>query len=139
MRQWDAQGYVRFDHWLEAAYILQQAHAAVISIEDVEADEALIHSLAASVPVLAVTKGKFGVDLYSHGSLYPLRAPKTEEVDPTGAGDIFAAVFFTQMTYHGDPRHAAEFAIRVASNSITRPGLAGAPTEDTLYQLSNEV
>ena len=139
MRQWDREGHVRFDYWLEAAFILQQARAAVISEEDVQKDQSIIYSLASSVPVLAVTKGNQGVDLYAEGSLYSLSAPETQEVDPTGAGDIFAATFFTQYTHPGDPRQAAEFAIRVASNSIKRPGLSAAPTEDTLYQLSEEV
>lgn len=139
MRQWDENGYVSFDYWLESSYILQQAHAAVISEEDVGGDQSIINSLASAVPTLAVTKGSRGVDLYSRGNLISLQAPETPEIDPTGAGDIFAAVFFTQLTYYGDPLNAAEFAIRVASDSITRPGLSGAPTEDTLYQLSNEV
>lgn len=139
MRQWDENGYVSFDYWLESSYILQQAHAAVISEEDVGGDKDIINSLASAVPTLAVTKGSRGVDLYSRGTLISLQAPETPELDPTGAGDIFASVFFTQLTYYGDPLNAAEFAIRVASDSITRPGLSGAPTEDTLYQLSKEV
>jgi len=139
MRQWDGEGHVRFDYWLEASFILQQARAAVISEEDVERDRSIIYSLAASVPILAVTKSDQGVDLYTGGSHYSLPAPETEELDPTGAGDIFAAAFFTQLTHLGDPRKAAEFAIRVASDSVKRPGLSAAPTEHTLYQLSEEV
>lgn len=139
LRQWDSQGYVQFDYWPESSYILQQAHAAVISEEDVDGDDNIIYSMAAAVPILAVTKGARGVDLYTHGGLYSYQAPETEELDPTGAGDIFATVFFTQLTFQGNPHHAAEFAIRVASDSVTRPGLSGAPTEETLYQLSKEV
>lgn len=139
LRQWDEKGYVRFDEWPEAAYILPQANAAVVSIEDVEGDQNLIDSMASSTPILAVTKGAHGVDLYAYGDLIHFEAPETEELDPTGAGDIFATVFFTQLTYNSDPHHAAEFAIRVASDSVSRPGLSGAPTEDTLYQLSKEV
>jgi sugar/nucleoside kinase (ribokinase family) len=61
------------------------------------------------------------------------------EVDPTGAGDIFAAVFFIHLTKFGDPLQAGEMAVRVAADSVTRSGLAGAPTEDIIHNILSEV
>jgi ribokinase len=95
--------------------------------------------MAASVPVLAVTRGSQGADIYAEGNVTSIPAPEVKEVDSTGAGDIFSAVFFTQLSHFGDPIHAAEMAVQIASDSVIRVGLAGAPTEDILYQLSKEV
>jgi sugar/nucleoside kinase (ribokinase family) len=139
LRRWDEQGHVAPDTWPEAAYILQQAHAAVLSEEDVEGDQTTIEAMAAAAPVLVVTRGAQGADLYTRGSIHHIPAPTVQEVDPTGAGDIFAAAFFAQLHYHGNPLQAAQFAVLLASDSVTRPGLAGAPTEETLYQINKEV
>ena len=124
LRSWDEDGHIHPEEWPEAAYILQQARAAVISEEDVLYDQEKIDSMASSVPVLAVTKGLAGADIYTQGRVHRIDAPQVKEVDPTGAGDIFAAVFFTQLTHFGDPLQAAQFAVQVASDSVTRIGLA---------------
>lgn len=139
LRNWDAEGRVFYEDWPEASYILQQVNAAVISEEDVHGDQEAIYHMAASVPVLAVTKGSQGADIYAQGGLYNIPAPEVHELDATGAGDIFAAVFFTQMSHFHDPVTAAEMAVRIASDSITRAGLAGAPDDEILYQLSKGV
>lgn len=139
LRNWDAEGRVFYEDWPEAGYILQQVNAAVISEEDVRGNQETIYRMAASVPVLAVTKGAQGAEVYAQGSLYTLPAPTTQELDATGAGDIFAAVFFTQLSHFGDPVHAAEMAVQIASDSVTRVGLASAPDDEILYQLSKGV
>jgi len=48
-------------------------------------------------------------------------------VDPTGAGDIFAASFFIHLYETEDPWAAARFAIQMAAIAISREGLAGVP------------
>ncbi|MFN2145393.1 MAG: PfkB family carbohydrate kinase [Anaerolineales bacterium] len=139
MREWDQDGNITPSPWLEASYMLPQANAAVISEEDVSFDLDTIYHMAASVPVLAVTRGDHGADIYYEGKVSNIPAPQVTEVDPTGAGDIFAAAFFTQLAYYGDPVHAAEIAVIVASDSITRTGLHSAPNPDTLYEILRKV
>jgi sugar/nucleoside kinase (ribokinase family) len=139
MRQWDPEGIVSYRSWLEASYMLPQAHAAVISEEDVGFDMDTIYLLAASVPILAVTKGDHGADIYTEGRIIHIPAPDTPEVDTTGAGDIFAAAFFSQLAHYGDPQKAGELAVLVASDSITRSGLHSVPNPDTLYQILRKV
>ena len=56
------------------------------------------------------------------------RAPTVKEVDPTGAGDVFAAAFFIRLYQTRDPWEAARFATQLASISVTRPGISGIPT-----------
>jgi sugar/nucleoside kinase (ribokinase family) len=68
-----------------------------------------------------------------------LDAPQVEEVDATGAGDVFAAAFIVQYYANHDPVEAARFANQVAANSVTRTGLAGAPSKEDLYDITLEV
>ena len=49
-------------------------------------------------------------------------------LDPTGAGDVYAAAFFVRLRETRDPYEAGRFATQLAAVSVTRPGLAGAPT-----------
>jgi sugar/nucleoside kinase (ribokinase family) len=52
------------------------------------------------------------------------------QVDPTGAGDIFATAFFIAMASGAQPLAATRFAACLAARSVTRVGLASAPRLD---------
>lgn len=130
LRTWDKTGKVSYTDWLEARYVLESASAAVISVEDVRGDEAVIEDMLSAVRVLVVTEGVYGARLYWNGDMRYFRAPSQNEVDPTGAGDIFAAVFFSRLEYTRDPWEAARVATQLAALSVTRRGLAGVPTEE---------
>jgi len=139
LRQWDADGIVSPADWPEARYILQQVHAAVLSEEDIQRDQYTIDAFAAATPILVVTRGANGATLYTEGRVEHIPAVEVEEVDPTGAGDIFGAAFFTHLTQNRDPLQAAEFATKIAADSVTRPGLAGSPTEEMIQKFFTEV
>jgi sugar/nucleoside kinase (ribokinase family) len=139
LRSWDAQGKVSPGEWPEADFVLRRAGAAVISSEDVGFDEERIDEMAASCRVLAVTEGAAGARLYWNGDVRRFRAPEMEEVDATGAGDIFAAAFFTRLFTTRDPWEAARFATQLSAISVTRPGLAGVPTQEEIETCTVEV
>jgi hypothetical protein len=128
-RQSDQHGNISFSDWLEANHILGQANAAVISLEDVQADENLIANLVYAIRVLVVTEGSQGCRVYWNGDVRRFSAPVVEEVDATGAGDIFAATFFIRLKQTQDPWEAARFATLIASTSVTRSGMASIPTD----------
>jgi sugar/nucleoside kinase (ribokinase family) len=130
LRSWDESGKVTYTDWLEARYVLEAASAAVISVEDVRGDESVIEDMLSAVRVLVVTEGVYGARLYWNGDMRYFRAPSQTEVDPTGAGDIFAAVFFSRLEFTRDPWEAARLATQLAALSVTRKGLAGVPTEE---------
>jgi sugar/nucleoside kinase (ribokinase family) len=132
-------GYVHIDTWPETLQALSRANAAVFSIEDVGGDEELIEAMANKCRVLAVTEGAAGSRLYWNGDLRRFRALRVKEVDPTGAGDIFAAAFFWRLSITHDPWAAARFATHLAAYSVTRRGLEGIPTRDEIQSCLVEV
>ena len=139
VRDWDREGRVFSSEWPDAVTVLQRAGAAVISVEDVNHDEERIEEMAASCPVLAVTEAECAVRLYWHGDVRRFKSPVVPEVDPTGAGDIFAAAFFTRLYATRDPWEAARFATRIAAISVTRTGLEAIPTADEIKDCLVEV
>jgi hypothetical protein len=138
-RTWDAEGRVSFTEWPEASFVLQNASAAVISIEDVRGDEQLVEDMASSIRVLVVTEGANGARLYWNGDLRRFRPPKMVEIDPTGAGDIFAAAFFIRLSSTRDPWEAARFATNLAAFSVQRYGLDSIPRPEEVQMVMTEV
>ena len=139
MRQWDAEGRVAPRPWTNAEAALMQADAVVISREDVGGDDELIEHMAHQTRVLAVTEGAAGSVLYWHGDRRRFRAPQVEEVDATGAGDIFATAFFVRLFTTHDPWEAARFATLLASHTVRRVGLNGIPTTAEIQESMMEV
>ena len=139
MRQWDSDGRVSPRSWWNSESALQQAGAIILSREDVGGDDELIEHMASLTRVLVVTEADAGCVLYWHGDRRRFRAPKVEEVDATGAGDVFAASFFTRYFSTRDPWEAARFATLVASHSVTRTGLDGIPTPQEIETSMMEV
>ena len=139
LRAWDKQGYVHYTDWPESTYILQNSGAAVLSIEDVMNDESRIEEMVSASRVLVVTEGEAGARVYWNGDVRRFRPPKEEEIDSTGAGDIFAAAFFTRLYLTRDPWESARFANQIAATSVTRPGLEGIPTAEEIHDYLIEV
>jgi sugar/nucleoside kinase (ribokinase family) len=128
LRGWDEAGRVVPAEWPEAAFVLRQVGAAVISLEDVDGNEERIEEMAVTCRVLAVTEGANGARVYWNGDVRRFHPPAVNEVDPTGSGDIFAAAFFCRLYATRDPWESARFATYLASLSVSRPGLDGIPT-----------
>ena len=139
MRQWDAENRVSSRLWTGAEPALAKAGAVVMSREDVNGNDELIEQMAHQTQVLAVTEDAAGCVLYWHGDRRRFRAPHVHEVDPTGAGDIFAAAFFIRLFKTRDPWEAARFATLLASQSVTRAGLDGIPTAREINESLVEV
>ena len=139
LRDWDEQGRVFFGEWPESAFVLGRAGAAVISSEDVGGNEDRIEEMASACRLLAVTEAAHGTRLFWNGDVRRFRAPQVEEVDATGAGDIFAAAFFARLYATRDPWESARFATQVAAFSVTRTGLSGIPTPEEINACLVEV
>ena len=74
--------------------------------------------------LLVMTRGWGGCTIFQGEDICHIPAPDVEEVEPTGAGDIFATAFLLQyLETDGDACEAGRFANHVASQSVTQIGL----------------
>lgn len=132
LREWGEEGRVSHNlAWPAAEATLRHAHATVTSIADLNGDWAVAERWAKASRVLVVTEGEAGCTVFVEGQgARQFRAPRVSELDPTGAGDIFAAAFFINLYETEDPWSSARLANQVAARSVTRSGLASVPTVD---------
>jgi sugar/nucleoside kinase (ribokinase family) len=139
LRRWDASGAVTPGPLDAAPRLLPHIRALILSRDDLlppdaspeqqEQAEATIAAWAQKVPVVAVTRGAAGADLYSDGAVAESFAGvPAREVDPTGAGDSFAAAFLYWLDRTGDAHAAVRFANHVAACSVERVGVESVPT-----------
>jgi sugar/nucleoside kinase (ribokinase family) len=128
MRYWDTSWIVSTGQWQGAEEILPSLQAAVLSIEDVRGDWTIPEYWARQIPTLVVTQGDQGCTVFHHGRAFSVPPRPAQPVDPTGAGDVFAAAFFVRLCENDDLWQAAYFANVTASMAIERFGPEGAPT-----------
>jgi sugar/nucleoside kinase (ribokinase family) len=130
MRAWGEDGVVQAMDWTDAERVLARADVVVISEDDV-ADRSIIRDWASRARMLVVTLGERGCDVYRTGEDSPYHSPAFRsgtEVDPTGAGDVFAAAFLWHLHQSGgDWRQAADWANCVASFVVEQRGHKGVP------------
>lgn len=139
MRAWDENGKVRASAWENSEQVLGPAGSVVMSVEDINRDLELAESMAHQTRILCLTEAELGSVLYWNGDRRRFRPPLVEEVDSTGAGDIFAAAFFVRLFNTRDPWEAARFATNLAAYSVTRTGLHGIPTKQEIESSLMEV
>jgi len=127
MRQWDGDGRVNARLWREAEEILPIVDALVFSYEDVKHDISLVQKYASLAKITAVTHGRCGAVVFCDAGSRWLPAYQAKEVDPTGAGDVFAAAYLVSLSETGDPFEAARFANCTASFSIQGEATSAIP------------
>jgi sugar/nucleoside kinase (ribokinase family) len=110
-----------------------------MSVEDVGRNLELVEEMAHHTRILCLTEGEAGSVLHWHGDRRRFRPQEMQELDGTGAGDIFAAAFFTRLYHTRDPWEAARFATQLAARSVTRIGLKGIPTLREIEECLMEV
>ncbi len=141
MRGWDEKGQVFAKPWDEntSEQVLRDAGAVVLSVEDVDRNLELVEGMAHHTRILCLTEGGAGSVLHWNGDRRRFRPLEMQEVDGTGAGDIFAAAFFVRLYHTRDPWEAARFATQLAARSVTRIGLMGIPTLGEIEECLMEV
>jgi 1D-myo-inositol 3-kinase len=146
LRRWDEDGRVWPAPWTAAGEILPLLDVLILSHDDLlpfangnrTGADAMLSQWSEQVPLLVATDGKYGATLFQHGTAERFPAYPAREVDPTGAGDVFAAAFLVSYRRHGDPRKAVDFANCVASLSIEGVGISGIPTMEMVRERIHE-
>lgn len=114
--------------WLPDPALLRRIDLLVMSVEDVEDDEALVAEYARACRVVVLTRGAAGLTLYVDAVPTYVPAAAAAERDPTGAGDVFAAAMLIRLDETDDPLAAARFAAQVAAVSVEGHGISRIPT-----------
>lgn len=115
LRHFAADGAVSPRPWPDPAGDLFGVHVLFLSVHDVGGDAAKARALLEHVPILALTRGFEGMDLLTRDGVQPVPTLPRQEVDPTGAGDVFATAFLLRYRETEDPLAAAAFASCAAS------------------------
>lgn len=106
----------------------------ILSEEDVQGEESIVRQLARRVRLVVLTRAERGATVFVAGSANDVPAFQANVVDPTGAGDVFAAAYFGARLHHDDPLAAARWACAAAAYSIEGMGISKLPTADQVKQ-----
>jgi len=108
--------------------------AVFVSDEDVEDPEA-VAAWARRLPIVVLTRAGRGCTLWTAGQRHDLPAFPADEVDPTGAGDVFAAAFLVEFKETRDALSAARFAGAAAALSVRAAGVDAVAGRDEIEAL----
>jgi 1D-myo-inositol 3-kinase len=118
---------VRHGPWQAPDGLLERATVVMLSEEDLAGDPRGVAWFAQRSPALVVTDGPKGARAFvDRGELYQPALP-ARVVDPTGAGDTFAAAFFIRLVECGDVARALRFAAAAAAFKVEHLGPGGLP------------
>jgi len=101
--------------WQRPDENLAGVHALFLSEHDIPGALRRSRDLLSFVPMIAVTSGWRGLSLVTREGTEQVPGFPRTEVDPTGAGDVFAAAFLMRYQETGNPSEAAVFACCAAS------------------------
>jgi sugar/nucleoside kinase (ribokinase family) len=125
LREWAADGAIQPRPWDDAHEIVPFVSAVVLSEDDVAGDLSAPRRWARSGRVY-VTLAERGVLVLDRGAEKTVPGyPVQRVVDPTGAGDAFAAGLAIALADGRSPDDCARFANAVASFAVEDVGMAG--------------
>jgi 1D-myo-inositol 3-kinase len=111
-----ADGSVVPRRWEPDVRALAGVAAAVLGEDEATGQPDLVEQLAAAVPIVAFTHGAAGCEVLVQGrGTRRVGTHPAPEVDPTGAGDVFAAAFLLALARGSDPVDAARLGAAAAS------------------------
>ncbi len=142
VRQVTPDGLVVPRPWQSPESLLQSVQALFLSREDILGQEAEVIEWFQRMPVGVLTADRVGALLFVNGERYEVQPRPAREVDPTGAGDVFAATFLIQYQRDGDAWQAAAAAACAGSLAVEGEGWSAVADRAALdaalleYQLS---
>lgn len=122
LRAFDPSGNVEPAEWRDPGADLSGVHVLFLSEHDLPGADRRARDLLEFVPVVALTRGWRGVTLITRDATADVPTLPRAEVDPTGAGDVFAASFLVRYHECSDPEEAAAFAACAASCAVEGVG-----------------
>jgi sugar/nucleoside kinase (ribokinase family) len=144
-RSWDEAGRVSLGTWTGAERLLPHLTALILGEEDICGDPWCIERYVSSARTVVLTHGVHGATVYHAGQVRHFPTRPANEVDLTGAGDVFAAAFLirldetAQSSGGEDPWEAARFANVVASFSVEGQGTSAIPSREQVDEYLNRM
>lgn len=127
LRQWDTDGKVTAKRWETAEDILPHIDVLILSDEDVRAFPDELEKYIQLAPIVVLTQGASGATLFQNGTQLQSAAYSVTEIDPTGAGDVFATSFLIDYYQNRSVEKALNFAHCVASFAVEGIGTSCIP------------
>lgn len=109
-----------------------------LSDEDLGPNLDLLNALRKIVPVVVLTRGELGSTLFEGPNTTQIGIRKTNVVDPTGAGDAFAAAFLFAVIHQATNKNAARLGAAAASHIIEHQGLGGLSALPSLAEIPGQ-
>jgi sugar/nucleoside kinase (ribokinase family) len=122
LRRIDRRGHVRRQAWNGAPF-WRGCNVLFVSDEDVGARRDQVDRWISEVPIVAVTSNRRGARVHDNGRWRKIGAFPAKEIDPTGAGDVFATAFLVRLRETNDVAESTRFASAAAACSIEAPGV----------------
>jgi sugar/nucleoside kinase (ribokinase family) len=140
MRHWGDDSHVQFQRWCDDD-MLQHVDILVLSKQDIREEPDLEAEFISRVPHVCITDDRRGGIYYHERQAYPYEAHQVTEVDPTGAGDVFATALLASLPYcDHDMRKAVSVAASFGALAVTRRGtLVGLSDEDFQQALDQAI
>jgi sugar/nucleoside kinase (ribokinase family) len=137
LRDWDQSGLVRPTDFPLLNDRNLQISGAFLSDEDLGYDRTSLPRLLELASTLILTLGKDGSELYQDGTMTRIDAYPSLEVDPTGAGDIFASAFIIYWVMEGKSViRSCLLASWLAGLSVSRSGFLAVPSREEINDTS---
>ena len=124
---------MRHEAWTGAPY-WAGADVLFASDEDLQGDEDELRRWVSEVRVVAVTRSTRGARVFVEGKLFEMEAYPSEEVDATGAGDVFATGFLARLHETQDVGEAARFGAAAASLSVEGVGVGAVAGREAVFE-----
>lgn len=123
-----------------ADIVLPSGYEATMLTGEITAEAGCVRLLEFGAELVVHKRGALGATVYTSDGSYGVEPYAVEEIDPTGAGDVFAAALAAAMLAGAALPEAARQACAAGALAVTRRGpMEGAPTREELLALMNSV
>lgn len=135
-RHWGPDGLVRLAPPPAADFAAVPLRVLVLSEGAEEANGVdLIAQVRARGGLVAITRGARGSTLLWADQVVAVPTYPVTEIDPTGAGDVYAAALLIRLAAGDPPARAAAYASAAGALSVTGPGISAIPDDAAIRRL----
>jgi sugar/nucleoside kinase (ribokinase family) len=110
------------------AALMHPGMLCFFSEEDTADAEEFAAGLASVGATVILTRGQAGATWFHRGVVESRHAFRAAQIDPTGAGDVFATAYTLRFAETHDYREAMNFALMAGALAVEGRGIDGIPT-----------